>query len=520
MLRAKTRLCLITALLLAVLISSAPSVTADTKILLHVTADSAYARNGPCWSAGKVASVFARQALPIIGRTFDNLWLRVTITGKPPEAWVAASIGTVDGDLNTVPTLAGCGEVIPASTSEPRSTSIVSTSLAPTPTATLIPNGVRLKFTVTVASTYAREQPDWKAKKVASLLNKQTVVAIGRNTDGKWLLIEYPGTKTQVWVAANVGRLEGDLNRLPVLFGTTAPFEQFVTVTPTVPPKAQTLDPAFKMVDNGSLTVNIGTQAHPVPFVVPYNIRNIYQQGLQMGNRPDVFAKVGDCESAGVGFLRAFGYNLYQYDLGEYAYLQGVIDRYNSTSPRRDTDNSLTYVGVAAHNGFTVWSVLDARWADRNVCYKDETPLACEYRLIKPSVAIIMLGSADLHVMDMQQFQDGLRHILIYTLNSGTIPVLSTFPGHPARSDQTKAFNWAMTVLAQEYGVPVMDLWQALDYLPNRGMVADGFHMTTSPNDDLAGVFSPEYLDNYGMPVRNLTSLQALDAVWQVLNSR
>jgi uncharacterized protein YgiM (DUF1202 family) len=514
--RIKSRIGLIIALLAAVLVSTAPAAVADTSILLHVTADSAYARKEPCWSADKVASVFARQELPITGRTFDNMWLRVTMRGKPGVGWVAASIGTVDGDLDAIPTFAGCGQAIPVNTPEPGP---ASTSLAPTPTATIIPNGVRLKFTVTVASTYAREQPDWKAKKVASLLKKQTVVAIGRNTDGKWLLIEYAGAKTQVWVAANVGTLEGDLTRLPVLFGTTVPFEQFVTVTPTVPPKAQTLDPAFKMVDSGSLTVNIGTTAHPVPFDVPYNIRKIYQLGLQMGNRPDVFSKVGDCESAGVGFLRAFGYNLYRYDLGEYGYLQAVIDRYDSTSPRRDTDNSFTYVGVAAHNGFTVWSVLDPRWADRKVCSKDETPLACEYRLVKPGVAIIMLGSADLHVMDMQQFQTGLRHILIYTINSGTVPILSTFPGHPARYDQTKAFNWTMTELAREYGVPVVDLWQALDYLPNRGMVGDGFHMTTPPNDDLAGVFSLENLDNYGMTVRNLTSLQALEAVWRVLES-
>ena len=65
-----------------------------------------------------------------------------------------------------------------------------------------------------------------------------------------------------------------------------------------------------------------------------------------------------------------------------------------------------------------------------------------------------------------------------------------------------------------------MDLWQALDYLPQRGMVSDGFHMTTPPDDDLAGVFTQHFLENYGMPVRNLMSLQALEAVWQVLNSR
>jgi hypothetical protein len=287
-----------------------------------------------------------------------------------------------------------------------------------------------------------------------------------------------------------------------------------------VPAKALALDPAIKKVSSGALTVNIGTREHPVPFVVPYHVRNIYQRGLQLGNRPDVFAKVGDCESAGVGFLRAFGYDLYRYDLGDYGTLKGVIDRYAAASPRGDTDDSFTYTGVAAHNGFTAWSVLESRWVDRSVCAGDEFPLGCEYRLTRPGVAIVMLGSADLHVMDMQQFQQGLRHIVIYSLNSGTVPILSTFPGHPARYDQTRAFNWAMTQVGQEFGVPVMDLWQALEYLPQRGMVSDGFHMTTPPNDDLAGVFASHELQNYGMTVRNLMSLQALDAVWQVLNTR
>jgi hypothetical protein len=377
-----------------------------------------------------------------------------------------------------------------------------------------------MKFTVTVASTYGREQPDWNAKKIASLLNKQSFFAVGRTADGLWLLIDYPGVESQVWVAAKTGKVEGGVNSLPVVVGTTAVFAQNVTVTPTVPPEAQTLNAAFANVGGGSLTVSIGAKDHPVPFVVPYNIRHIYQQGLMLGNRPRVFTKVGDCESAGNGYLRAFGYSSYQYNLGEFSSLQGVIDRYDSTSPRADAENSFTYTGVAAHNGFTVWAVLDSRWADRNVCKKDETPLACEYRLTKPGVAIIMLGNADLHVMDTMQFMEGLRHIVIYTLNSGTVPVLSTIPGHPARYDQTKAFNWAVGVVAQEYGVPVMDLWQGLQYLPNRGMVEDGFHITAPPDDELAGVFTQHYLENYGMTIRNLVSLQALDAVWQVLNSR
>lgn len=520
MLHRSIRILTITTLALA-FVFSASQAAAEADALFRVTSASAYARQQPCWSAIKVASVFAKQTFPITGRTADNVWFRVSIRYAKDETWLAASAGTVEGDLSSVPLVAdGCGTTsaptpIPEFTATPPDG-----TPSPTETATPPPAGVRLRFTITAQSTYGREQPDFKAKKVASLLNKQSFIAIARTPDGTWLQIEYPGATTQVWVSASKGKLEGDVKSLPVVFGTTGVFQQYVTVTPVIPAKAEKLDAAFAKAGSGSLTVNIGAKDNPIPFEVPYHIRSIYQQGLQMGNRADVFTKVGDCESAGAGFLRAFGYNSYQYNLGDYGSLQSVIDRYDSTSPRADADNSFTYTGVAAHNGFTVWAVLDSRWADRRVCNKNESPLECEYRLTKPAVAIIMLGSADLHVMDMQQFQDGLRHIVIYTLNSGTVPILSTFPGHPERYEQTKAFNWAMTVVAQEFGVPVMDLWQGLQYLPNQGMVADGFHMTAPPDDDLAGIFTQRYLENYGMTIRNLMSLQALDAVWQVLDGK
>src|SRR3972149_4908474 len=89
------------------------------------------------------------------------------------------------------------------------SLAVLISSATPAPTETKWFDGVRMKFTVTVASTYGREQPDWNAKKVASLLNKQSFFAVGRTADGLWLLIDYPGVESQVWVAAKTGKVEG-----------------------------------------------------------------------------------------------------------------------------------------------------------------------------------------------------------------------------------------------------------------------------------------------------------------------
>jgi len=59
--------------------------------------------------------------------------------------------------------------------------------------------------------------------------------------------------------------------------------------------------------------------------------------------------------------------------------------------------------------------------------------------------------------------------------------------------------------------VPLVDLRTAVEGLPNRGCLPDGFHYN-SPPDGRTAVFDPEHL-RYGYTMRNLTALQALDAL-------
>jgi lysophospholipase L1-like esterase len=78
---------------------------------------------------------------------------------------------------------------------------------------------------------------------------------------------------------------------------------------------------------------------------------------------------------------------------------------------------------------------------------------------------------------------------------------------------RVEEFNAILAALTREYDVPLLDYWSALQGLPNDGLGSDGVHPSTAPSGNSAN-FTPEYLQ-YGMTVRNLTALWALDAVWK-----
>src|SRR6266545_6506385 len=72
--------------------------------------------------------------------------------------------------------------------------------------------------------------------------------------------------------------------------------------------------------------------------VVPINlsdrVRRIYQRGLEMGNDPRAFSKVGDCHSTNPYFLADYDLGTDTYDLGDYAYLQPAIDYFAGSFSR------------------------------------------------------------------------------------------------------------------------------------------------------------------------------------------
>jgi hypothetical protein len=238
----------------------------------------------------------------------------------------------------------------------------------------------------------------------------------------------------------------------------------------------------------------------------------IFHRGQALGNRANIFSKVGDSITLSAAFFNPIGAGAYS--LHDHAGLQPVIDFYSS-GIARGTTNSFVTPPLAAKVGWRARAVLSPNASDPALCAPGEAPLACEYRLVRPAVALIMLGTNDVPYTPGDEFESDLRRILDFSIDSGVVPVLSTIPplyrtGLEGRAEE---LNLIIVRLAREYEVPLWDYYAALQGLPGAGMAADGVHPNWAPAGHSAD-FSPDYL-KYGMVVRNLTGLYALDAVWR-----
>lgn len=225
--------------------------------------------------------------------------------------------------------------------------------------------------------------------------------------------------------------------------------------------------------------------------------REIYASGLEQGRRPDAFAMIGDSTIETPLFLARFDEG--PYNLGEYGYLQAVINHY-AGSFARDS--------VAVRVGLHSWTAIDPMWADKAVCASGETPVACELRIQQPSVAIIRLGVND--QVGGDYFRRHMEEILRYTIEQGVVPILSTRP-EPFSGDVN---NQVMRALAEDYDLPLWDFQRAASALPGSGLDGDAVHLTSFYAHDYT---LPEALRR-GHGLQNLTALMALDRVWRVLD--
>ncbi len=433
------------------LVFSALPLAAATGATFAVSVKSAFLRSQPGWNAGeRTFSVFQGQVYPIVGRTDDSAWLRLAATGASGDTWLFVGYGTVTGDLNTVPVVA------PAP---------LANVPAPTPTfSSVVTRSGIMKFTVTVRSLYARGTPSPTGTKVASIFEGQVYNVLARSADSRWLRLDVRGP--EAWVPTNTGTVGGQVALLPV-GGTGVP-------AATAPPPP------------------IGG---PVLPTVSQRAREIYQRGLTLGNNPRAFSKVGDCMSVPPFFLAPFDKG--EYRLGsEYAYLQDTITNF-AGSFGRDS--------LAARDGLNVKSLFDPIWTDPKLCPPDENPLACEYRLNRPSLAIISLGTNG-GWQTNEEYERYLRQIIDYSIEQGVLPILSTKADNLEGGDR---FNQTMIKLAAEYELPLWNFALAARALPNSGLV-DPYHLTWGQaHFDRPGPFT------LGWQVRNLTALQSLVAVWR-----
>lgn len=276
---------------------------------------------------------------------------------------------------------------------------------------------------------------------------------------------------------------------------TNTPETLTETITPDSVSTRITVDPTVTKTKPPSSWKN-----YPIVPVPSDHIIAIFKHGQELGNREGVYSKIGDCGSTPSWFLGDFDRGEDFYRLGEYAYLQDVIDAFRGSHER---------TSLAAMSGFNASSVFSPLWSDRTQCEPDESPLECEIRVNKPIIAIITLGTNDVYHPD--EFEPQMRKIIEFLIDKGVIPILGTKADN---LEQDHSINITIVNLAEEYDIPLWNFWRAVQPLPNHGLQNDGAHLTWGKN-----YFDDQFSMSKAWTVRNLTALQALDAVWRKIYS-
>lgn len=260
----------------------------------------------------------------------------------------------------------------------------------------------------------------------------------------------------------------------------TSTAQPIITATPTTPiTPTPTMDPDDWM---------------SMPAIPALSDRawEIFQRGIEWGNNPRAFSKIGDCGSTPAWFLGDFDRGPKYYRLGEFQYLEPAIEYFAGSFER---------TSLAAKSGFNASSVLTTLWANRSQCSSNETPLACEYRVHKPIMAFIMLGTNDVYHQDT--FESQMRKIIEFSIENGVLPVLSTKADN---EEGDGSINAITAKLAVEYQIPLWNYWLAVQPLPKHGLQEDDVHITWGPNR-----FDDPQVMTKGWPTRNLTALQILE---------
>lgn len=233
-----------------------------------------------------------------------------------------------------------------------------------------------------------------------------------------------------------------------------------------------------------------------LPEAVRQNVRAIYAAGKALGRNPHAFAKIGDSTIHPDHFLSRFDSG--PYNLGEYAYLQAVIEQYRGSFGRHS---------AAVRIGLHAWTVFDPLYADKSICLPNEHVLACEFRLHNPVIVLVRLGSNDIGAPGL--YEANMRQIVQFSIENGVIPVLGTKADRREGSNQN---NDILRRIAADYAIPLWEFDLVADTLPGRGLDVDGVHMNTFYAHDYA---QPVAFQR-GHAMHNLTALMILDVIWRL----
>lgn len=225
--------------------------------------------------------------------------------------------------------------------------------------------------------------------------------------------------------------------------------------------------------------------------------------------REDVFLKAGASSTVSPNTLYCFETND-AVDLAAHAHLADALaffqggDASGSSPFGRDT--------LAAESGRS------AQWVQQG----SPSPLDQELAVIDPRLAVIHYGTNDMNLgatygSAMVPYYDAMMPIVDRLLEGGTVPVLygiTRRADNPAAQLWIPAYNAVIRGMAQSRQVPFIDLFEAIDPLPEHGLSGDGIHLHSFGQG--ACLFTDEGLA-WGYNMRNLVSLQMLDRMMAVL---
>jgi len=329
---------------------------------------------------------------------------------------------------------------------------------------------------LTIRAANFRAGPGTGFSVLRALPEGTRVLLTARTTDGVWVKGAAGGQTG--WLYKALVRVSGDPTALPVEQANPAA----AVTAPDIP-------------------------AGVVPAIGP-RAREIYLHGRAQGNSRAIFSQIGDSITASDDFLTPLGAGPVEW--GAYGALQPVYNAFRASFARPS---------LAARGGWTSLDLLNpASSIAPEICEPYESPLVCEYRVAKPAVALIMIGTNDIPLgVDDGTYRHNLETIVQISADFGVIPVLSTIPDNltdPADSERVHAVNAIIRDVAAGAGVPLWDYWLALQGLPNKGLAPDNYHPSGGPLPGATATFTPGGLQS-GYTMRNLTALMVLDAVWQ-----
>ncbi|MGB1288522.1 MAG: SH3 domain-containing protein, partial [Aggregatilineales bacterium] len=411
-------------------------------------------RTLPDASAAVLTFLARNLEIDLIGRSPDNVWLNI-LTPDGGQGWVMSQFVDVDGDITTLP----LSDSTVIGTSPDSTIQVDGTVVA-------LGDGLRL-----------RTLPSTNSGIIAILPENSGVQIIGRNAANDWIKVNTVESG-EGWVATRYIETTITVANLPV------PDDAFVpTPAPLVPPD-------FAVTNNRISGISATSG-------------QIFQTGQALGNRPGVFSKVGDSLTVSTYYLYPLGWGTY--NLRDFAYYQAALNYFSS---------SFATQSVAADNGWTTRNVLNASGAAG--CQSGESALECEYRLRKPSVALIMLGTNDMPTLNNPgEYQQNLTRIVEISIAKGVIPVLHTIPPREDYPAPTGTYNDIIRTVARSFDVPLVDFFSAAIQLPNNGLTGDRVHPSIPAQDFAAAADFTAGNLQHGFTIRNLMTLQVLDMLWR-----